>query len=73
MPQVRDGFAAEESYFSGHKIYSGANAQCRERLGVPRLSRFLSRVLLTHLKAHMPQIVSEARGPGSRSRRAISA
>ena len=51
--------SSPRSYFKGHAIYGRAHAPYAERLGVPTLARFLSRVLLGHLKQHMPQILRE--------------
>ena len=31
----------------------------KDRLGVPQLSTFLSKILLEHLRQHMPTILSE--------------
>lgn len=56
---VRDGFAAEQAYFRSHASYGGAPAAVRERLGVPQLSTFLSRVLLLQVKRHMPSLMAE--------------
>ena len=56
---VRDGFAAEQAYFRSHPSYGGAPAAVRERLGVPQLSAFLSRVLLLQVKRHMPALMAE--------------
>jgi len=55
---VRDGFTAEAEYFSKHAVY-GASAMYKDRLGVPPLTQFLSRVLLDHVRNHMPGILSE--------------
>jgi len=56
---VREGFGAEATYFGGHHVYGRAHSPYAERLGVPTLARFLSRVLLGHLKQHLPQILRE--------------
>jgi len=56
---VLDGFRVEREYFGKHAAYSALGAAGRVRLGVPLLSRFLSRVLLQHLKQHLPGIVAE--------------
>eukprot|EP00315_Gephyrocapsa_oceanica_P007285 CAMPEP_0185296100 /NCGR_PEP_ID=MMETSP1363-20130426/8861_1 /TAXON_ID=38817 /ORGANISM="Gephyrocapsa oceanica, Strain RCC1303" /LENGTH=726 /DNA_ID=CAMNT_0027892721 /DNA_START=74 /DNA_END=2254 /DNA_ORIENTATION=+ len=56
---VLDGFRVEREYFGKHAAYSTLGAAGRVRLGVPLLSRFLSRVLLQHLKQHLPGIVAE--------------
>jgi len=56
---VRDGFDAEQAYFRSHPSYGGAPAAVRERLGVPQLSAFLSRVLLLQVKRHMPALIAE--------------
>jgi len=55
---VRDGFAAEQAYFRSHPSYGGAPAAVRERLGVPQLSAFLSRVLLLQVKRHKPALMA---------------
>ena len=56
---VLQGFTAEAEYFSNHSVYGKAAPAVRARCGVPLLSRFLSRVLLQHLKQHLPTIMSE--------------
>jgi len=56
---VRDGFDAEQAYFRAHPSYGSAPAAVRERLGVPQLSAFLSRVLLLQVKRHMPALMAE--------------
>ena len=56
---VREGFGAEEQFFSAHPSYGRAHAPFADRLGVPPLTRFLSRVLLQHLRQHMPSILNE--------------
>ncbi len=56
---VLDGFRAETEYFGKHASYGRLGAAAKARLGVPLLSRFLSRVLLQHLKQHLPGIVAE--------------
>lgn len=56
---VREGFATEDAYFSKHPVYGAQRALLQERLTTPTLTRFLSKVLLEHLKRHMPSIVSE--------------
>mmetsp|Transcript_17834 Transcript_17834/g.40976 ORF Transcript_17834/g.40976 Transcript_17834/m.40976 type:complete len:649 (-) Transcript_17834:603-2549(-) len=58
---VRDGFAAEEAYFKQHPTYGAANNPYQDHLGVPKLTKFLSRVLLDRLRQHMPAILSEVR------------
>jgi len=56
---VVGGFRAEAEYFSRHPAYSQLPSAAAARMGVPLLSRFLSRVLLQHLKQHLPGIVAE--------------
>ena len=56
---VLQGFGAESTYFAGHPIYGRASAACKERIGVPAMTRFLSKVLLQQLKRHMPEILKE--------------
>lgn len=56
---VRDGFASEQSFFAGHAVYGKANSSYADRLGVPPLTVFLSRVLIQHLRTHMPTILQE--------------
>mmetsp|Transcript_67239 Transcript_67239/g.133257 ORF Transcript_67239/g.133257 Transcript_67239/m.133257 type:complete len:454 (-) Transcript_67239:12-1373(-) len=56
---VREGFAAEADFFAKHATYGRAQAAHAERLGVPPLTKFLSRVLLQKLKQHMPEILRE--------------
>ena len=56
---VREGFGTEQAYFEGHPSYGKPSAPFAERLGVPHLTRFLSRVLLQHLRQHMPNILNE--------------
>ena len=41
-----------------HPLYGGSSLY-KERLGVPPLTQFLSRVLLEHVRQHMPAILSE--------------
>jgi len=43
---VLQGFKSESDYFSRHSSYASSTAAARARMGVPLLSRFLSRVLL---------------------------
>ena len=57
---VREGFGAEDAYFDGHAVYGRrSSSTLAERLGVPHLSSFLSRVLLQHLRQHLPKILHE--------------
>jgi len=56
---VREGFAAEANYFAKHSSYGRASAAVKTRLGVPPLCRFLAKVLLRHLKEHLPAIMAE--------------
>jgi GTP-binding protein EngB required for normal cell division len=56
---VREGFVAEQAYFGGHPVYGRASSSFSDRLGVPPLTVFLSRVLIQHLRTHMPTILQE--------------
>jgi len=56
---VREGFGAEAAYFKAHAVYGRPHSPYAERLGVPTLATFLARVLLGHLKQHLPQILRE--------------
>ena len=56
---VREGYGSEAEYFKAHATYGRAFAPFAERLGVPPLSKFLARVLLGHLKQHLPHILRE--------------
>ena len=56
---VREGFGSEADYFASHATYGRPRAVFAERLGVPHLSTFLSRVLLQHLRQHLPSILGE--------------
>lgn len=56
---VREGFGSEASYFQSHSVYGRPRAAFSDRLGVPQLSTFLSRVLLQHLRQHLPSILGE--------------
>ena len=69
---VREGFGTEAAYFKQHSVYGRERAPFAERLGVPNLSRFLSRVLLRHLKQHMPQILEEVRTLYASTERSLS-
>ena len=56
---VREGFGSEAAFFKAHSVYGRPHSPYAERLGVPPLTKFLSRVLLQHLKQHMPEILRE--------------
>jgi len=56
---VRDGFGSEEAFFAAHPSYGRQHAPFGDRLGVPHLTSFLSRVLLQHVRQHMPNILNE--------------
>jgi hypothetical protein len=56
---VRDGFGTESAFFASHPGYGVSGAPFAERLGVPHLTSFLSKVLLQHLREHMPNILHE--------------
>jgi len=68
---VREGFGSEAAYFKAHPVYGGSEA-CRARLGVPHLSRFLSRVLLQHLRQHLPAILAEVTALASQTERELA-
>ena len=58
---VREGFVTEGEFFAAHQTYGRANSPYTDRLGVPNLTNFLSRVLLQHMRQHMPSILHEVR------------
>ena len=62
---VREGFVTEGEFFAAHQTYGRANSPYTDRLGVPNLTNFLSRVLLQHMRQHMPSILHEARSATS--------
>ncbi|CAI2387254.1 unnamed protein product [Moneuplotes crassus] len=54
--RVEKALNAEKLYFSSHKIYSTLPSEC---LGTASLTKKLTKVLFTHIKNYLPQIVKE--------------
>ena len=55
---VKDAIAKEELYFSTHPVYS---TMPRDYLGCGVLTGKLSKILFTHIKHNLPDIIAEIR------------
>ena len=53
------GFSLESAYFAAHAAYGTLGGVGSERLGVPLLSKYLARLLLGHLKLHLPALIAQ--------------
>lgn len=54
---VEEGHKREATYFAGHAAYAPLRAA--GRLGVPALRTSLGEILVEHLRAHLPAVLSE--------------